>query len=83
MNSSARNHLLSVFSWVSRQAGETTEVASNQLNFWLHQGLRAFPRACDECGELLGTSKELPDVLLLEQGNQEWKPETGDYSSVG
>lgn len=41
-----------------------------------------FPEPCDKRGEVLHTSQELLDTLLLQQGNLEQKPEIGEYSSA-
>lgn len=68
---------------VSRQAGEIREMPSNQLDSGSTKSTVPFPEPRDECGEVLHASQELLQTLLLQQGNWEWNPETGGYSSSG
>lgn len=80
MNVSVRNYLSSAFSW---SLDKLVKLQRWLQTSWISGCTKGLSQSLWWMWELLGTSKGLPDTFLLEQGNQEWKPETGDYSSAG
>lgn len=83
MNTPVRNLLLSAFSWSPDRLVKLQRWLQISWISGCTKSTVPFPEPCDECEEVLCSSQELLDTLLLQQGNWEWKPKTGEYSSGG